>query len=292
MADRAEPDVPQMPAQGSQVSPSPDPQELSDPVVSAPMLDVHAPHETVHTWKDFLTHIAAIVVGLLIAVSLEQSVEFFHHRHQREQPEAALQRDAQANRAYINEDIAKAQEVLDWALSQVAALERGGSQGPLTLRRLPRGFIGSPDAGVWPSAKASGVTNLLPSSAQNWLEYLAEEYSQTFVSSASASGQLTLAYAALDQALIGHALKTPSGDIDISTLNAGQRAGVIEGLHAIAERARGVLLHLVIFDAANEFILTTPLDQLDTPAAGKRYSQIFKERVEAHPAANFSFGGQ
>jgi hypothetical protein len=57
------------------------------------MLDVHAPHEPIHTWKNFLIHIAAIVVGLLIAVSLEQAVEFFHHRHQRAELEAALARE-------------------------------------------------------------------------------------------------------------------------------------------------------------------------------------------------------
>jgi hypothetical protein len=36
----------------------------------------------VHTWKDFLIHIATIVVGLLIAVGLEQSVVYLHKRHQ------------------------------------------------------------------------------------------------------------------------------------------------------------------------------------------------------------------
>ena len=46
------------------------------------MLDVHAPHETVHTWRDFFIHIATIVVGLLIAIGLEQSVEYLHHREQ------------------------------------------------------------------------------------------------------------------------------------------------------------------------------------------------------------------
>ena len=46
------------------------------------MLDVHAPHQTVHSWRDFLVHIAAISIGLLIAVGLEQTVELFHHRHQ------------------------------------------------------------------------------------------------------------------------------------------------------------------------------------------------------------------
>lgn len=46
------------------------------------MLDVHAPHEEIHTWTAFLIHIATIVVGLVIAVGLEQTVEYFHHRHQ------------------------------------------------------------------------------------------------------------------------------------------------------------------------------------------------------------------
>ncbi len=41
------------------------------------MLDVHAPHDAVRTWKDFFIHIAAIAVGLLIAIGLEQTVEYF-----------------------------------------------------------------------------------------------------------------------------------------------------------------------------------------------------------------------
>lgn len=44
------------------------------------MLDVHPPHSPTHTWKDFLIHIATIVVGLLIAIGLEQTVEYPHER--------------------------------------------------------------------------------------------------------------------------------------------------------------------------------------------------------------------
>jgi hypothetical protein len=46
------------------------------------MLDVHPPHRPTHTWKDFFIHIATIAVGLLIAIGLEQTVEYLHHRHQ------------------------------------------------------------------------------------------------------------------------------------------------------------------------------------------------------------------
>jgi hypothetical protein len=56
----------------------------------APMLDVHAPHESLHTWRGFFIHIATIVIGLLIAIGLEQSVEFFHHRHQVAETREAL----------------------------------------------------------------------------------------------------------------------------------------------------------------------------------------------------------
>ena len=59
------------------------------------MLDVHAPHEPMHTWRGFFIHMAAIVVGLLIAISLEQMVEFLHHREQRRQLLEDLRREAE-----------------------------------------------------------------------------------------------------------------------------------------------------------------------------------------------------
>jgi hypothetical protein len=62
------------------------------------MLDVHPPHEAAHTWRDFLIHIATIVVGLLIAIGLEQTVEFFHHRHQLEKACGELRDDIHATR--------------------------------------------------------------------------------------------------------------------------------------------------------------------------------------------------
>ncbi len=60
------------------------------------MLDVHA-HQAVHTWKDFFVHIATIVIGLLIAISLEQSVEFFHHRHRVAEAREALRLELRLN---------------------------------------------------------------------------------------------------------------------------------------------------------------------------------------------------
>ncbi len=44
-------------------------------------MEVHPPEHPIHTWRDFFIHIVTIVIGLLIAIGLEQSVEWFHHRH-------------------------------------------------------------------------------------------------------------------------------------------------------------------------------------------------------------------
>jgi hypothetical protein len=61
------------------------------------MLDVHAPHQTAHSWRDFFIHIATISVGLLIAIGLEQSVEGIHHHHERQELIADMRNQARQN---------------------------------------------------------------------------------------------------------------------------------------------------------------------------------------------------
>jgi hypothetical protein len=62
-----------------------------------PMLDVHPAHHAASTWKEFFIHIATIVLGLLIAVSLEQTVEYIHHRHQVAETREALRIERRIN---------------------------------------------------------------------------------------------------------------------------------------------------------------------------------------------------
>lgn len=52
-------------------------------------MDVHAPHKPIHSIKEFLVHLLAITIGLLIALGLEATAEWVHHRH--------LARDAREN---------------------------------------------------------------------------------------------------------------------------------------------------------------------------------------------------
>lgn len=62
------------------------------------MLDVHAPHGPVHSWRDFLVHIAAIAIGLLLALALEKLVEYIHERRQLTEARRELVMEVAENR--------------------------------------------------------------------------------------------------------------------------------------------------------------------------------------------------
>src|SRR5438874_264242 len=77
------------------VSPEPAPNPEEHP---AAMLDVHPAHHAATTWRDFFIHIATIVLGLLIAIGLEQTVEYFHHRHQIAETRELLRNEREDNK--------------------------------------------------------------------------------------------------------------------------------------------------------------------------------------------------
>jgi hypothetical protein len=71
--------------------------EEDEKIEEEPMIEVHAPHESVHSWKDVFIHIGIVTVGLLLAIGLEQTVEYFHHRHQVAETREALRVEREVN---------------------------------------------------------------------------------------------------------------------------------------------------------------------------------------------------
>jgi len=61
------------------------------------VIDVHDAHHAASSWKEFFVHIATIVLGLLIAVGLEQGVEFIHHRYEVAETRRALEIERRIN---------------------------------------------------------------------------------------------------------------------------------------------------------------------------------------------------
>jgi hypothetical protein len=132
------------------------------------MLEVHAPHETLHTWKGFFTHIAIIVVGLFIAVGLEQTVVLFEHRHQRAQLEEQMHGVFQSDLQYDTENFRQLSAfrayLVELQAAVVARLDRQTSspQPPANDARMAT-FPSFPSLAPYDAAKENGTIALLSS---------------------------------------------------------------------------------------------------------------------------------
>ncbi len=136
-----------------------------------PVIDVHAPHGGVHTWKDFWIHLGTITLGLLIAISLEQTVVWMHERHERHQLEADLREEGLKNRDIIAVDLDNNSARAAWLLrlrDEVDQMRASGGKVKFAYRSFaemdPRGaaipFL-PPSSGEWETAKESAKVALL-----------------------------------------------------------------------------------------------------------------------------------
>ena len=139
-----------------------------------PVIDVHAPHGGMHTWKDFWIHLGTITLGLLIAISLEQSVEYFHHMHQRHQLEDDLHAEALRDHAVVVGDLRTFALERTWLLGVRHDVDRmRDSGGKLKLAYTPKPTVDPatgkpiplmalPSEAVWSTAEKSELAELLP----------------------------------------------------------------------------------------------------------------------------------
>jgi len=135
------------------------------------MLDVHPPHNPTHTWRDFFIHIATIVVGLIIAVGLEQTVEAIHHRHQLHQLEQSLDQELERNQRLAQKDVAELDELARIEERNKVAVQRtmdAKVHVPLVLEASPlieRGDSTTwavPTAATLTAARYNGTLSLVP----------------------------------------------------------------------------------------------------------------------------------
>ncbi len=131
-------------------------------------MEVHAPQEPLHSWKDFWIHLGTITIGLLIAISLEQSVEALHHVHERHQLERDLRAEGERNVDIIGKDAGVLTATRAWELSlrrNVDAMRASGGKAGLAYIADPVPQPPTvPTDSVWTTAKESMLVVLLPRS--------------------------------------------------------------------------------------------------------------------------------
>ena len=137
------------------------------------MLDIHAPHESIHSWRDFFIHIATIVVGLLIAIGLEQTVEYFHHRHQLHVARAAIHEELTHDRVAIAYDIAMLRTA-EQSMQKNASLLRSARRqnDPLTSTLEYPWQLHFLRDDAWQDAKSSGAAAFMSPAERARIAYI------------------------------------------------------------------------------------------------------------------------
>jgi hypothetical protein len=122
-------------------------------------MDIHKP-KPVHSFREFLSEILVVVVGITIALTGEQGLEWLHWRH-----------EAAETRAALRSEIAKDLDALDFIIAEEPCIDRRlaeaggllGVPGAPPFKR-PMGqpqFPNLPNA-AWEVARSSGVMSHLP----------------------------------------------------------------------------------------------------------------------------------
>ena len=143
------------------------------------MLDIHPAHHAATTWRDFFIHIATIVLGLLIAVGLEQTVEHFHHRYQVHQIADALREESLGNRAIIQHDLALIKQLQQDVHANMLEIDRirlEPSASGYRPAELSSGQFHVPSNSAWLSVRDSALLPLIPKRLAN--NYWRVDFSQ------------------------------------------------------------------------------------------------------------------
>jgi hypothetical protein len=123
-------------------------------------MDIHAPHEPVHTFKDFTIHIAIVTIGIIIALSLDGLRETFR--------EHRLVRETREN---FRKELQLSQRQMLFELARVTAghdkLEALSNDAPALASQHPEQIVarleavGNPyfffSTNSWQSALSTGV---------------------------------------------------------------------------------------------------------------------------------------
>jgi hypothetical protein len=125
-------------------------------------MDVHAPHEPVHTWKDFAIHLSIVTIGLFIALMLEAGVEYVHHRHIVAEARANIRTELENNHASAEKDVAYLSQNLKNVASNIKTL-RDMETNPKGHHSLGNTMsFATLDDAAWRTARDTGALAYMP----------------------------------------------------------------------------------------------------------------------------------
>ena len=131
------------------------------------MIDIHPTHHGSFTLRDFFIHLAIITLGIFIAIGLEQTVEYFHHLHQRHQLEENLRAELRADIQKAAKDDRRFAAIRAYTFDLKSAVDarraHKSSPAPPSANDTRRQQVPiAPSIAIWEAAKLDATVTLLP----------------------------------------------------------------------------------------------------------------------------------
>ena len=129
------------------------------------MIDIHPPAHGAMTRRDFFVHLGIVVLGILIAIGLEQAVEAVHHRVQRNDLIRQMRTESQHNLSIFETDRRIVIVQIAWYRNCLSALihatpHQNSIDVTLPLRQPTPPPI-TPEQAAWAIATTNGTVALL-----------------------------------------------------------------------------------------------------------------------------------
>ena len=126
-------------------------------------MDVHAPHEPIHTWRDIALHLGIVTVGLFIALSLEAFVEHLHNRHLVAEARANIREELESNHQAAQRDLVYLQQDIDRIKANLVTArhliaDQKNFHGSLNYTMS----FSSPSDAAWTTARETGALGFMP----------------------------------------------------------------------------------------------------------------------------------
>jgi hypothetical protein len=198
------------------------------PPPEEPSMEIHKPHAA-KTWKEFFIELGTIVIGILIAIALEQTVEYFRHVNQLHTVRGELAAEIERNQVIAARNAASFAKIRVALARDIAILRASqANHGQIAARFDYSWFFTRTQDGAWQAARQSGALELMP---RDELRHYAFVYHATddFMAALNpATSQLEVAGAIAQRAAYGALTPRDMEDLLMATSEAQGRLAFAE----------------------------------------------------------------
>ena len=126
-------------------------------------MEVHAPERPVESVRDILIHLAVVTVGILIALGLEQTVEWYHNRKLAAEARENILNEIRDNKKELDKQIALLPGFRSAAIEALDFITDIQQKGKSDIQRLHLNLYEAElHSTGWATAEAVGALALMP----------------------------------------------------------------------------------------------------------------------------------